>query len=54
MKFLHVLMDLIPVTPEQEAEIIEKGGDISTALIAAGLGLVAVALINIATKKNKK
>ncbi|MBR2504100.1 MAG: hypothetical protein IKL57_02625 [Oscillospiraceae bacterium] len=57
MKFYTVLMDLIPVEPITEAEIVEKTifpVELSTALIAAGIGFLAVALISYIIKKNKK
>lgn len=57
MKFMPILMDLIPVEPVEpvvEAEIIEKGPELSTVLIAAGVILIAVALIASVIKKNKK
>ncbi|MBR3952617.1 MAG: hypothetical protein IKJ82_03255 [Oscillospiraceae bacterium] len=57
MRFVPVLMDLIPVEPITEAEIVEKTilpVELSTALIAAGIGFLAVALISYIIKKNKK
>ncbi len=57
MNFMPILMDLIPVQPEVEAEIVKKSiipAEASTALLAAGLGLLAVVLINFAIKKMKK
>ena len=57
MKLMPILMDLIPVQPEAEAEIVEKTiipAEASTALLAAGIGLLAVVLINFAIKKMKK
>lgn len=54
MKFMPVLMDLIPVEPVVEAEIVEKGPELSTILLAAGVILIAAALIVSVIRKNKK
>ena len=57
---MNILMDLIPVDPVEpqvEVEIVEKTlvpMELSTALLAAGIGLLAVCLINFIIKKGKK
>ena len=60
MSPMNILMDLVfvdPVEPQVEVEIVAKTlvpMELSTARLAAGIGLLAVCLINFIIKKGKK
>ena len=54
MKFMPYLMDLIPVEPVVEAEAVEKSPELSSILLVAGAVCMAVALVTVVIKNNKK
>lgn len=55
MKFIPILMDLIPVDPVIEEEIIEEAPALSAGgFVVAGIAVVAVVLTVIAIRKNRK
>ena len=60
MRPMNILMDLVfvdPVEPQVDVEIVEKTilpMELSTALLAARIGHLAVCLINFIIKKGKK
>ncbi|MBQ7124297.1 MAG: hypothetical protein IJO01_06790 [Oscillospiraceae bacterium] len=56
MKFMPVLMDLVPIEEEiiAEQESIAKLPELSTILLVAGAVCMAVALVTVVIKNNKK